>query len=557
MSPLPGASAQAAYSLQFGATGGTPPYQWSIATGSALPIGLALSSTGLLSGTPTTQGTNTFSLTVTDSEVPAAKLTQGFSLTIAGIVGEALLNGNYAFEFSGFNSVGAVVAGGSFHADGAGNISAGVEDFTNTLAHTNQTFTGSYTIGSDNRGMLNFSSLVGSPVYTFAIDTTGSHGRLIEYDSTGNRGSGQIEKQSVAACAFNTINGEYAVGITGNSAALGGFTAGPVALAGRFTASPPASSAGQGSIGNGEMDANTPGFTPLVQESVAGTYQTTSQPARCLTTIAPASLPSLTFSAYPVSASEFFLIEIDPVSTNTPFLTIGTLMQQMGYPFSEPAGGFTGTSLGGLIGQFLSGSTSVPDVAVASITVTGVNAFTMTAVENRAGTVTNFSGTANFVNADPLGRVATNLLTPIAPVFYMINQNQAFAVGEINGNPFFGIFQPQSNGPFTAATIKGTFAAGTALPATNAVRDISGVLTLDGVQAITGTQDQSVPLANTAAQSVVGTYAIANSILGTGTVTLTAPAAFTGSFFVVSPTQFLLVTTTSGDANPVLTIVGH
>jgi hypothetical protein len=556
-SPLPAASAGVAYSLPFAATGGTPPYQWSIAALSALPTGLTLSSTGLLSGTPTTQGTSAFSVTVTDNEAPPTTLTQSFSLTISGAVGTALLNGNYAFTFSGFNSLGAVVAGGSFDADGAGNISGGVEDLTTTVSHTNQTFTGSYTLGSDDRGTLLFSSGAGSSTYDFAIDASGSHGRLIEFDVSGNRGSGQIEKQSLTSCAFNTISGEYAVGITGNSAALGGFSAGPVALLGRFTASPPAVSSGQGSIGNGEMDANTPGFSSLAQETVSGTYQTTPQAARCVATIAPASLPGLTYSAYPVSASEFFLIEIDPISANTPFLTTGTLMQQVGYPFSGPAGGFTGTSVGGLNGQLLSASGYVPDVAVASLTATGLDAFTMTVAENHAGTVGSFSGTANFVNADSFGRVATNLLTPIDPVFYMISQNQAFAIGEINNNPFFGIFEPQSSGPFTAATIKGTFAEATSIPATAAARDISGVLTLDGVQAIAGTQDQSTPTTNTAAQTVGGTYAITSASTGMGAIALTSPAALTGSFFIVSPTQFVLVTTTNGDGVPVLIFAGH
>ncbi len=544
-----------AYTQQFAATGGTPPYQWSIASGSTLPAGLTLSSSGLLSGTPTTQGTTTFDLTITDSG--AASLTKSFTLTITGATGLAVLNGDYAFEFSGFNSSGALVAGGSFHADGAGNITAGVEDVTTTAAHSNQTFTGTYTLGSDNRGTLVFSSLAGSATYALAIDTTGAHGRLIEFDSSANRGSGQLEKQSVTACAFNTISGEYAIGITGNSAALGGFSSGPVAIAGRFTASPPAGASGQGSIGNGEMDGNTPGFVAPTQETVAGTYQSTSQTARCLATILPASLPSMTFSVYPVSAAEFFLVETDTVSANTPFLTIGTLLQQVGFPFSGPAGSFTATSVAGLSGQFLSGSAYLPDVAVASLTATGLASFSMIVVENRAGTVMNFSGTANFQNADIFGRAQTDLLTPIAPVFYMINQNQAFAIGEINNNPFFGIFQPQSNGPFTAATIKGSFAEGTSSPSVMPVRDFSGVLVLDGVQAVTGTEDVSTSLANSAAQSVAGSYTITSTAAGSGILTLTLPAPFTAAFFVVSPTQFVLVSTTTGDADPILIFAGH
>jgi hypothetical protein len=51
------------YSLQFSATGGNP--TWTVSSG-ALPAGLTLSSTGLLSGTPTAQGDYSFKITATD-----------------------------------------------------------------------------------------------------------------------------------------------------------------------------------------------------------------------------------------------------------------------------------------------------------------------------------------------------------------------------------------------------------------------------------------------------------------------------------------------------------
>ena len=44
---------------------------------------------------------------------------------------------------------------------------------------------------------------------------------------------------------------------------------------------------------------------------------------------------------------------------------------------------------------------------------------------------------------------------------------------------------------------------------------------------------------------------------GSGTVTLTSPAAFTGAFYFVSPTKMVEITTTTGDANPVLIIIGN
>src|SRR5262249_40800974 len=55
------------YTGQFTATGGTPPYSWSVTPG-FLPSGLGLDSpTGILSGTPTQSGQFTFAVAVTDA----------------------------------------------------------------------------------------------------------------------------------------------------------------------------------------------------------------------------------------------------------------------------------------------------------------------------------------------------------------------------------------------------------------------------------------------------------------------------------------------------------
>ncbi|NJD10606.1 MAG: hypothetical protein FIB01_09295, partial [Gemmatimonadetes bacterium] len=61
---LPAATLGVAYSQQLGAAGGTGAYTWNLAAG-ALPPGLVLSATGLLSGTPTAAGTSTFTVRAT------------------------------------------------------------------------------------------------------------------------------------------------------------------------------------------------------------------------------------------------------------------------------------------------------------------------------------------------------------------------------------------------------------------------------------------------------------------------------------------------------------
>lgn len=63
---LPSCTVGSAYSKSLNATGGTGSFTWAI-SGGALPTGLSLSSSGVISGTPTTVGLNLFSVQVTDT----------------------------------------------------------------------------------------------------------------------------------------------------------------------------------------------------------------------------------------------------------------------------------------------------------------------------------------------------------------------------------------------------------------------------------------------------------------------------------------------------------
>jgi hypothetical protein len=72
-------AAGTAFSQTLTATGGVPPYTWSISSG-ALPAGLQLSG-GVVSGTPTAAGTFNVTLQVTDSQQQTA--TQALSITVS------------------------------------------------------------------------------------------------------------------------------------------------------------------------------------------------------------------------------------------------------------------------------------------------------------------------------------------------------------------------------------------------------------------------------------------------------------------------------------------
>ncbi len=78
-SPLPAGEIGVAYSGALNGSGGTPPYTWTLISGNP-PAGLTLNSDGTLTGTPTADGTSTFTVRVTDNV--AATATGNFSLTI-------------------------------------------------------------------------------------------------------------------------------------------------------------------------------------------------------------------------------------------------------------------------------------------------------------------------------------------------------------------------------------------------------------------------------------------------------------------------------------------
>ncbi len=81
-SPLPSAVVGTSYSLSLTATGGTPPYTWTPPT-TGMPNGLTLSSAGVLSGAPTSPGSFSFTVTVSDSSSPLQTATRTFSMSVS------------------------------------------------------------------------------------------------------------------------------------------------------------------------------------------------------------------------------------------------------------------------------------------------------------------------------------------------------------------------------------------------------------------------------------------------------------------------------------------
>jgi len=106
-SSLAGATVGTAYSQTLAASGGTTPYSWTRSAGT-LPTGLSLSSSGVISGTPSAAGTFSFTVTVTDSATTRASLAKTLSITVAAapattplaIITASLANGTVGSAYS-------------------------------------------------------------------------------------------------------------------------------------------------------------------------------------------------------------------------------------------------------------------------------------------------------------------------------------------------------------------------------------------------------------------------------------------------------------------------
>ncbi len=101
---FPPATVNQSFQAQLNATGGTPPYTFSVPSGSALPPGLTLNSAGMISGFPTMARLYTFNLQVTDSQnmtvvAPAALSVSGGPIVVTPPSGGLVQAGSLFDQF--------------------------------------------------------------------------------------------------------------------------------------------------------------------------------------------------------------------------------------------------------------------------------------------------------------------------------------------------------------------------------------------------------------------------------------------------------------------------
>ena len=460
---LPNATLGVAYTQTLAATGGLPPYTYSVTSGT-LPAGLSLSGAGVISGTPTAVGASSFTITATDSQATPQQAANQYTLQVVypTTPSDALLKGPYAFLFQGYDDVVAGVLAyqtatiGSITADGQGLLTAGELDSNhqssnptgNTIA-TNGLL-GTYTLGTDGRGTLavttmNADGTAGNTaLYALALKlptapaTASASGSMIESDGNillATKGSGTLLAQNTSVYS-NGLTGNYAFGVEGDTPCLPtctiGIIAGPVATVGQFTAN--------GGTITGVSDANI-ATTNYNSSALSGSSSAADTNGRIGLTLNSQGLTGVAaypthYAVYLVDATHAFLMSTDKHSSS--ILQAGTAQAQATSTFSNASlsGNFVGYENAavnpGIVGQALG---SVLNLSSATI-IQGTGNSNGTCATNKV----DVGGATGLVNALTGLGSGSNLVNAVLGT-HQTTGNSSCVVGS-NGRAVFNYPQP-------------------------------------------------------------------------------------------------------------------
>lgn len=495
-----------------------------------------------------------------------AVATETMTVTATVVFGNAVLSGPYVFYTSGrLPASNAFWArAGSFTA-GGGTL-GGTEDTNqggspNTVT-TQRNFTGSYSIGPDGRGTMQFcensspscpAGSTSTSAFFRIVVVSPNQAEIVEVPPSGNLTAGGemiSQDSSVFGAGTQNLSGTYSYSFSGIST-----TATEESVVGDFVAN------GFGAIGAGsvnpttvpgEMDTEIGGQSPLQTALPATTYAIPSSGRGTIT------LNGLNFSFYPVSASRAKFIEIDTASSSTPTTPASILVGDAYLQQTTLSCGWTLNALNNSAVFETSGASSGVAIADVGIFTPSNSGATGTAGspsidENSGGTVSSQVGTlpSGSYTMDPCGRGSLTIGSHTY-TFFIISATDAVLQESTSGIVAHGMLVPSQAGTFAngsyAFRLSGTDTAG----AGGNREDFLGQLTSAGSgPTLAGTLDlNDFGAAQTGVAIGNGTYQATPAATFRGTMTLplaTIPGATTRNLvlYMVSPTLFYAL-----DADP-------
>ena len=583
-----------AYTANLQATGGVPPYTWTVASG-LLPSGLTLDpNTGTISGTPIVAATSKFAVVASDSQSPTPNTTPPEPLSIMIGPGTAtadleLVSGTYSFLFNGFDCQGYVSMAGAFASSGTGTIAAGIED-SNRFSGValGVALTGTYTVGSDGRGTMQLiaTDSLGRMLtsnYLLTLESDGS-ARFIESDLTATlnpncpagtdftHGAGIMKPQTNTSLAAANFSGHYSFGFAGQDLA-----GNPAALVGTVFAD------GSGLIttgpgpGTSMLDFNDGGLFGS-QLTVSGTFATSGTFDRGTTSLTfpnpNSSQTQLTlgYAFYFVSDSDLFFVSIDTTDATHPRTSGEMLRQSATTVFDKTA--LLGTSVASGSGTATGSlAKSFAGLLTAAQLPAGFSA-TLAFDQNSGGIITSPPSAGSSVTGAytvlPNGRADLSSLGGPFSVVYLTGQSQGFLMGS-DATVVAGVLEQQNPGPaftnaegqaaFTNAAVQGGYAISAQAATDDAVLNIVGQATSSGTGTIGGTLDEAGPTGSAGSfggQTLTAAYNVSSDGRGQMSV-LGPPAGLPPSlaFYLLSQAKFRAVSIEPGDQHPTIVFFDH
>ena len=469
---LPNVFLGVAYAGQAEATGGAPPYTWSVSAG-ALPLGLSLNtSTGVISGVPV-GGTGSASVTLQVTDTKSATAT---SLSIAMAIGndtisvceagnESVLLGQYAFNLLGYNGSGFQAVVGSLTFNGTGGIAGGEVDINTAGAasetHTTITAAGSsYTVGASNRGCATFVTATGTTFTTrFTLGALSSgvatQGRINEFDPAGTSSfiaSGQILQQTTSAFSAGPA-GNFAHLVSGWDSSNGT----RIACAGVLTRTE--TDGGAGNVGGLDQTCNDGGaYSNVTLSGTVGSYTAPDANGRFTQSTTVSGVASEN-AEYMVSANQALLLSVTYDIAND-IITAGESYLQTG------AGSFTTGSVAGNYAWYQSGVDGSTggwmEFGYFEADGTGTS-IVIEAYVDEAGSTGETPATCTYTVSSN-GHMFINAAgsCPDPPLAYLISNSQAVLLSDdahVQGGLAF--LQNAPTGGFSPTTMAGAFFGGT------------------------------------------------------------------------------------------------
>ncbi len=429
-----------------------------------------------------------------------------------------LLNGNYAFVFSGFGNVGygstPTASAGSFVADGQGNISGGLLDTRTDNVSDKLTFTGTYIIGPDDRGEMKLTTSSGSITYRFAMDSSGN-AKFVEFDATtdqGVHGSGLLKKQDTTAFSVASLDGPFAYLVFGGDSFYSRYAA-----AGRLDLK-------AGAVSNGVIDFT--GSYLFTRRTLSGSIGDSDSTAAAngrvtadLKSFAKDGSGSSKFAVYIVSAKEVFLLDI---ANDGPTPFAGYMLAQQGGPYSNSS--INGGMVFNTFGVDYSNAPA-PDSVVGMVNADGKGSVAGILDQHMYSELspnTSFGGTYT-IAANGQGLVGFDFgpggIKPVT--IYMVGPNKALLVEGSPTTPGHdagsGLLEPQAKGPFNTASLSGTYSMGYFGSAGQTNDGPVAQMTFDGVGNYTGIGDMSHKTDLLKDMAITGTYSISDNGRGSAT----------------------------------------